>query len=314
VNAMQRMDFRFSSAVAALFIALPWATSDDGILFLASLIMVWVVFALGYNVAFGLTGILSFGHAAFFGLGAYGMTWAQMHWGLSFWMGLPIAGVFGATAAGMFGWIGRRVTGLFFALLTLLLSELISILLLTRLRGISGGEDGIPGVPRPEFSSWDFYDNAVFYWVILLVFLAALLFCKMLRSSPLGCALQGVRQNSVRAEQLGFNVTRLRLMALGISGFLSGASGGLLAVLMMYTSPQLLHWKSSGDIVIMTLLGGSGTLLGSILGVAFFEILREILSSYSNYWYGLVGIVFIACTLFLRQGLAGLLLKRWATS
>lgn len=307
-----RTDFLLSLVLLAAFFAIPLVTADDGILYLGMLIMVWSVFALGYDIAFGTAGILSFGHAAFFGMGAYGLTWAQLNWNLPFSAGVVVAGLAGTLVALLVGYIGKRITGLFFSLLTLMMAELVAILMLNQFRDYSGGVDGIPGVSRPSFMSLDFFNNGVFYWVVFGVFFATLMACKVLKSSPLGNALQGIRQNPVRAEQLGFSPLRLRMLAMGISGFISGVAGGLMAALMMYASPQLLGWKISGDVLIMTLLGGSGTLIGPILGVTFFEVLREVLSSYSDYWYGMVGIVFILCTLFLPGGLGGIILKRRA--
>lgn len=304
-------DLRASLAVAALFALLALTVRNDGVSYMLSLIMVWAIFALGYDLAFGTAGILSFGHAAYFGLGAYGATWAMLRFDLPFSVGLVIAMLSGALAGTLVAWIGRRVTGLYFSLLTLMLAELVSIVMLTRLRDLSGGVDGIPGVPRPNFGTIDFFSNGAFVWVVFGLFLATVLGVHVLRSSPLGQALQGLRQNPVRLEQLGLNVGRLRLAAMGLSGAVSGLAGALLASLMMYSSPQLLHWKVSGDVLIMTLLGGSGTVLGPILGVAFFEMLKEGLAAYTEYWYGVLGVVFILGTMFMPRGLAGLVLRRW---
>lgn len=312
MNRLERLDIRLCLLVVAVLAVLRMSTRDEGILFVACLVMVWSIFALGYDLAFGTAGILSFGHAAFFGMGAFGMAWAQMHGGLPFSAGLVAAALLGAACAWGASLIGSRITGLFFSLLTLMLAELMSILMLGRLRGLSGGVDGLPGVARPSWSGIDFLANANFFWVVFAVFVAAMLACWTLRRSPLGQAFQAVRQNPVRAEQLGFGVRALRQVAMAISGALSGVAGGLLASLMMYTGPQMLNWKTSGDVLIMTLLGGSGTLLGPIVGVAFFEVLREVLAAYSDYWYGLVGLVFILCTLFLPKGLAGTVLHWWS--
>ncbi|HVR50546.1 MAG TPA: branched-chain amino acid ABC transporter permease [Pseudorhodoferax sp.] len=304
-------DLRASLALAALFALVALTVRNDGVSFMLSLIMVWAIFALGYDLAFGTAGILSFGHAAYFGLGAYGATWAMLRFNLPFSVGLLVAMLSGALAGTLVAWIGRRVTGLYFSLLTLMLAELVSILMLTRLRDLSGGVDGIPGVPRPSFGNIDFFANSAFVWVVFALFLATVLGVHLLRRSPLGQALQGLRQNPVRLEQLGLNVGRLRLAAMGLSGAVSGLAGALLASLMMYVSPQLLHWKMSGDVLIMTLLGGSGTLLGPILGVAFFELLKELLAEYTEHWYGLLGVVFILGTIFMPRGLGGLVLRRW---
>lgn len=305
-------DLRASLAVAALLAVVALTVRDDGVAFMLCLIMVWSIFALGYDLAFGTAGILSFGHAAYFGLGAYGATWAMLRFGLPFSAGLACAVLAGALAGTLVAWIGRRVAGLYFSLLTLMLAELVSIVMLTRLRDLSGGVDGIPGVPRPSFAGIDFFANGNFVWVVFALFLATVLGVHLLRRSPLGQALQGLRQNAVRLEQLGLNVGRLRLAAMGLSGAVSGLAGALLASLMMYISPQLLHWKVSGDVLIMTLLGGSGTLLGPILGVAFFEVLKEVLADYTDHWYGLLGVVFILGTIFMPRGLAGLALRRWS--
>nr|WP_145550111.1 branched-chain amino acid ABC transporter permease [Variovorax boronicumulans] len=304
-------DLCASLAVAAVIAVLALTVRNDGLSFMLCLIMVWAIFALGYDLAFGTAGILSFGHAAYFGLGAYGATWAMLRFNLPFSVALAAAMCLGALAGTLVAWIGRRVTGLYFSLLTLMLAELVSVLMLTRLRDLSGGVDGIPGVPRPSFGNIDFFANATYVWVVFALFLATVLGVHVLRRSPLGQALQGLRQNAVRLEQLGLNVGRLRLAALGLSGAVSGLAGALLASLMMYSSPQLLHWKISGDVLIMTLLGGSGTLLGPILGVAFFEVLKELLSAYTDHWYGVLGVVFIVGTIFMPKGLAGLVLRRW---
>lgn len=312
MSRLERLDIRLCLLVMAILVALRLGTRDEGILFVACLIMVWSIFALGYDLVFGSTGILSFGHAAFFGMGAFGMAWAQIHGGAPFSLGLVAAGLLGAACAWGVSLIGSRITGLFFSLLTLMLAELMSVLMLTRLRTFSGGVDGLPGVARPHWGEIDFFNNANFFWVVFAAFASLVLACWILRRSPLGQAWQAVRQNPVRAEQLGFGVRPLRQLAMAISGAISGIAGGLLASLMMYTGPQMLNWKTSGDVLIMTLLGGSGTLLGPIMGVAFFEVLREVLAAYSDYWYGLTGLVFILCTLFLPKGLAGTALQWWS--
>ncbi|MCO5130026.1 MAG: branched-chain amino acid ABC transporter permease [Xanthobacteraceae bacterium] len=294
-----------------LFAAAPFVTGDEGWLYLAALIMTWSIFALGYDISFGLTGLLSFGHAAFFGMGAYAASWAMLSAGLPFSVGIVAAIGAGGLSALVFGFVGRRVSGLYFSLMTLMLAELISIVMTTRLRHLSGGVDGLPGVPRPQAFGIDFFNAANFYWVIFALFCLTLAFCAVLKSSPLGQALRGVRQNAVRSEQVGFNVGALRLTALTLSGCLSGLAGALLASLMMYVSPQLLGWKMSGDVVIMTLLGGSGTPVGPVIGVTLVELLREGLSATTEHWYGLLGVIFILCTIYLPEGVAGLGRKLW---
>lgn len=298
-------------AMALVFLGAGLFSANEGFIYLVALIMIWSIFALGYDIAFGLSGLLSFGHAAFFGLGAYAAAWAMLDGGWPFSLALLAAAGAGALTALLFGIIGRRVSGLYFSLMTLMLAELIAIVMTTRLRKLSGGVDGLPGVPRPVFGEVDFFSNHAFYWSIYAAFVATLIFCGIFKHSPFGQALQGLRQNPVRAEQIGFDIGGLRLAALTVSGGFSGLAGAYLASLMMYVGPQMLNWKISGDVVIMTLLGGSGTLLGPVIGVTLVELLREGLSASTQYWYGILGVIFIFCTIFLPQGLVGLGARLW---
>ena len=212
----------------------------------------------------------------------------------------------GALLAFCMGLFALRVSGLFFALLTLALAQMIYILASNKLRALTGGLDGIPGVPRPELLGVDFYDNRNYYAFVVVIFLAGLALMALLRASPFGKALRAVQANDTRASQLGYNVHALRQSAFVVSGAYAGVSGALLASLMFYISPQMLHWSTSGDVLIMTVLGGKGTLLGPILGVAVFELLKEELSQITQYWYGILGLIFIFATIFLRNGIAGL--------
>lgn len=295
-----------SAAATALFALVPIVTGDDAALYFVMLVMIWSVFALGYDIVFGVTGMLSFGHAAFFGTGAYAASHVMMSAGLGFGPALLVAGLAGALMALAFSVVALRMSGIYLGLTTLMLAELVYVAAAVKLRALSGGADGIPGVPRPMPGGLDGFENPVFYWVVLGVFALALAASEVLRSSPLGQVLRAVRQNSVRVAHLGFTVNRFRMAAFAVSGAYAGVAGALLASLMMYVGPQNLHWKVSGDVLIMTVLGGSGTLLGPVLGVAVVEALRELLSAYTQYWYGLVGLIFILCTLYLPQGLAGL--------
>lgn len=292
--------------LVAAMIAVPFLARGEETLNLVSLILVWGLFAVGFDIVFGVTGMLSFGHAALFGVGGYALTLLTSRYGVPFMPSLALAGLGGAIIAFGFSMFALRVSGLFFSLLTLALAQLLYILASTKLRAITGGLDGIPGVPRPTMFGIDFYANDKFYLVLVVVFIVGIGIAGLLRASAFGVALRAVRANDLRAEQLGFNVQRLRQCAFMVSGFYAGVSGGLLASLMFYVSPQMLHWSTSGDVVIMTLLGGKGTLLGPVFGAALFEILKEKLSQATEHWYGVLGIVFILTTIFLPRGIAGL--------
>jgi len=302
--SMLRLDQVLMAAIVALMIIIPGVAAGEESLNLLSLILVWGLFAVGFDLIFGMAGMLSFGHAAMFGAGGYALALLAPQFG--FVPSLLVAGLVGAALAFLLSVFALRVSGLFFSLLTLALAQLVYILASTKLRAFTGGLDGIPGVARPVLFGVDFYNNRNFFYFLVAVFVIGLAVMAILRVSPFGSALKAVQANDVRAEQIGYNVQRLRQCAFMISGAYAGVSGALLASLMFYVSPQMLHWTTSGDVLIMTLLGGKGTLLGPVLGVAVFEILKEELSQVTEHWYGVLGVVFILCTIFLPNGIAGL--------
>lgn len=293
--------------IVALLAAVPFVMRNQGALYFLSMVLVLCVFALGYDLVFGVTGILSFGHAAFFGIGSYTFAFIVMKnaaWGLP---AIVAAGLTGALAALLMAAVALRLGGIYFSLMTLALAELVFYAASSPLRGLTGGEEGLVGVPRPVLGSIDFYNDGNFYLLVVAVFAAALFGSGILRRSPLGQAMRGVKGNEIRADQLGFNVNRIKLAAFAVSGFYTGVAGALMGALMQFVNPQGLHWSTSGDIVIMTLLGGAGTLLGPVLGVVVFEGLKEFLSARTVHFYGLVGIIFILTTLFMPTGIHGLL-------
>ena len=292
--------------IVAAMIIIPFGLPSEQWANLVSLILIWALFAIGFDLAFGVTGMLSFGHAALFGTGGYALTILMISYNIGFLPAMVAAAMVGAFLALGMGLFALRVSGLFFALLTLALAQMIYILASNKLRALTGGLDGIPGVPRPDFFGIDFYDNRNYYAFVVVVFLLGLALMALLRASPFGRALRAVQANDTRASQLGYNIHALRQSAFAVSGAYAGVAGALLASLMFYISPQMLHWSTSGDVLIMTVLGGKGTLLGPILGVAVFELLKEELSQITQYWYGILGLIFILATIFLRNGIAGL--------
>jgi branched-chain amino acid transport system permease protein len=302
---------RLLALIVAIIISVPLLFPEGHSIGLVNAILIWSIFAIGFDLVFGIAGMLSFGHAAFFGVGAYTLSLLTMRMGWDFLPALGAAGVIGGALALVFSYFAIRVSGLFFALLTLALSQLIYIMAGTKLRMLTGGVDGIAGVPRPDLFGIDFYNDANYYFFLLALFILALLISGLIRISPLGQALKAIKSNEVRAEQIGFNVQRLQRSVFTISGIYAGVSGGLLASLIFYVGPQMLHWSTSGDVVIMVLLGGMGTLFGPILGVAIFEIMREWLSMQTSHWYGILGLVFIVCTIAMPKGIAGLIIQLW---
>ena len=298
--------------VAICLIIVPHLDISESIIYLLTLIMIWSIFAMGFDLVFGLTGMASLGHASFLGCGAFTMSILTLRLEIAFIPSLIAGGFFAAFVAILFGLIALRISGLFFALTTLAFASLLHILASVKLRGLTGGPDGLPGVPRPDFLGIDFYQSVNYYYFVVCIFLVFILTSAIIRSSPFGHVLRGIHLNEVRSEQVGFNIKKFKLIVFIISGFYSGVAGGLLASLMLFADANFLHWTVSGDIIIMTLLGGSGTLLGPIIGVAFFELLKEVLSSCTMHWHGILGVIFILYTIFIPDGMVGLFKTGWS--
>lgn len=281
-------------------------SSNDGALYFLTIVLIWSIFAIGFDLVFGLTGLLSFGHAAFFGLGAYAFALLTLEGGAPFWLALMVAALCGAATAIVFGLFATRMQGVYLALTTLALAQLVNILVDVKLRIWTGGSDGLVGVPRPEAFGIDFYQDGNYAALVAGVFTLALAAAATIRRSPFGQVMSAIRQNETRVEQLGFEVRRYKIAVFGISGLFAGSAGGLMGALTSFVGPDMTHWRVSGDILIMTILGGRGTLLGPVLGVITFETLRDYISHWTDHWYGILGMVFIVFTLVLPEGLMGL--------
>ncbi|TCS38341.1 amino acid/amide ABC transporter membrane protein 2 (HAAT family) [Paucimonas lemoignei] len=302
---LSRFDVVIGLLMAPVVFALPFLTQDDFYLNLATLVMIWSIFAVGFDFVFGSLGMVSFGHASFLGIGGYALAIITQRFGLPFEVGLLAAIATAAVCAWIFSFFALRVSGIFFALVTLALTQLLYILADSKLREWTGGADGLPGVARPEFHGIDFFSSFNFYWYVAAIFVLVMVAIAIVRSSPFGRVIRSIQQNEIRTQHLGYDVHRIKQITFLVSGAISGLAGALLASLLMYVNPQMLHWSTSGDVIIMTLLGGAGTLWGPVAGVMIFEILKEWLSGWTPYWYGILGIIFIVATLYFPKGVLG---------
>jgi branched-chain amino acid transport system permease protein len=210
--------------------------------------------------------------------------------------------------------LALRLSGVYLALTTLAVAQLIETLVAVRWRSITGGLEGIVNIPRPVLGSIRIDDDRSYFAFVFLIFLLVLGLVSLLRTSPWGRALVAMRLNEVRAQQIGFDVLRLKIGAFAVSGAISGVSGALLAMLMRFVNPEVLGWTISGDVLIATLMGGSGTLLGPALGALMMALFREGLEKLTTHWHGLLGVVLILVTLYMPNGAAGVLAamrSRW---
>jgi len=289
--------------LAAMCVAMSSGPSGQ---FLVATIMIWAIFAIGFDLAFGVGGLLSFGHAAFYGMGGYGVAMLTQKAGLPPLWALAAATLLVTLAAAVVGLISLRMSGVFLGLTTLAIAQLIETMFAVRLREYTGGPEGLTGVARPSFFMWEMKNNFSYIVFICVVFLAVLALSALLRASPWGRALDAMRQNEVRAEQLGLDIRRLKLTVFALSGGLAALAGGLMSMLIRFINPELLRWTISGDVLVIALIGGLGTLFGPVVGAVAFGLLQEGMSRITDHWHGLLGVVLILITLFLPGGLAQL--------
>jgi len=269
-------------------------------------ILVLALFALAYNLIFGYVGLLAFGHAAFYGASAYVTAHAAAAWGLPTELCI-LLGVMVATAIGaLFGWLAIRRQGLYFAMITLALAQIIYFYAVQA--PWTHGEDGIQSVPRGMlFGVIDLSNTLNMYYVTLAVFLAGFAFVYRIIHSPFGQTLKSIRENEPRAISLGYSTDRFKLIAFTLSAMLSGVAGGLKAIIFQLASLADVFFMTSADVLLMTLIGGVGTLLGPVVGAAVLVTLQRELATLGAWVVVVQGIIFVLCVLFLRKGIIGTL-------
>lgn len=283
-------------------------------IYIISTILIMGIVAIGFNLLFGYTGLLSFGHAAFFGAGAYTVGMLMYYYSVKSFFLLVISGTLvSAGIAAIVGYVSLRHVRIFFALLTLALAQVLYILVV-KLYTITHGTDGFT-IPIPNVLTFSFkgtsstiFLTTVFYYLVLIIFIISVIVMWIITKSPFGLTLQTIRDNPVRAESIGIPVKKYRLYATIISGAYTGLAGSLFAFLNGHISPEILNWPFSGQIVFMTLLGGPNTFYGPIVGAAIFVLLKTYALAYvPDYWQLVVGSVLIAIVIFSRGGIVGLI-------
>jgi len=281
---------------------------------LATQVLIYGLFALGFNVLYGYTGLLSFGHAAYWGLGAYGTGIALAK--------LKLASVWGALGAGLvlagvggviIGFFCLRRRGIYFAMLSLAFAQLLYFIAF-HMADVTGGDDGLRGIRLPPISlpglSLSLESSLSFYYFALVLVTLALLALKRILDSPFGAVLQAIRENSDRAVACGYDIRKIKLLSFVFSALFCGLAGGLEALRLAVVPVESLYWTTSGQVVIMTLLGGAGTFFGPFVGAATFLVLEDRLSVFTESWPLFIGLIFMAFVLFLPKGIWGTLLAR----
>ena len=276
---------------------------------LGSQILIFMLFAMGYDICLGYAGMLSFGHAAFFGMGAYTTGLLILHYNANILLAIFAGILFSVLLDVPIGYTAIRRRGIYFAMVTLAYAQMVYFIAF-KWTTLTGGDDGLQGIPRPDFFGISLQSETSVYYFILGFLLIAILFAFRVVHSPFGHALVSIRESEQRAISIGFNPNRFKLMAFVISAGLCGLAGSLYCILQNFVPLKTLHWSISGDIVMMTILGGMGTLVGPLFGGMFVVLMREVLSTYTHLWALFMGISFIVIVLVFRRGVIGELKKR----
>jgi branched-chain amino acid transport system permease protein len=262
------------------------------------------LFACAFNLLIGYVGLISFGHAMFFGWASYVTAYAAKSWGwppeLAIIVGTAAAAVLGIVA----GSLAIRRQGIYFAMITLALAQMLYFFALQA--KFTGGEDGIQGVPRGHlFRIFDLSNEMTMYFFILVVFLAGFLLIYRIINSPFGEVLKAIRENEQRAISLGYKTERYKLVAFVLSATLAGLAGSLNSLVFQLASLTDVHWSMSGDVVLMTLLGGLGTVFGPVAGAFLVIAMQNYLAPFGQWVLVIQGVIFVVCVLLFRRGIVG---------
>ena len=270
-------------------------------------ILIWGIFAMSLDLLMGYAGMVSFGHSAFFGIGGYvaALALKSSPGGFS---GLVVPALAAALAALVIGFFSIRVSGVYFIMLTLAFSQMFYAYAFQV--AWLGAEDGIIGVPRPALLGLNLGQPRTFHFFLIVCSALAMLVLWRVVRSPFGHVLRGIHENEGRMEGVGYAVRRYKLVAFVIAGMIAGVAGALYTQLNLTISPDAFFWTTSGEALLMVIIGGTGTLWGSMLGAAAFILLQSLVSSYTERWMLILGLTFILSVLFAPGGIVGVLRGR----
>jgi len=268
-------------------------------------VLCFVLFATAFNLLLGFGGLLSFGHAAFFGGAAYVCAAAIKQWGVTPELGILAGAAYAAVTGALFGWIAVRRSGIYFAMITLALSQLIFFLALQL--PFTGGEEGIQGIPRGSLLGViDLSGNLAMYYFVLVVCGSGFWFIYRTIHSPFGHALTAIRENEPRAISLGYDVARYKWLAFILSATLAGVAGALKSLVFQLATLTDVHWHMSGQVVLMTIVGGLGTIFGPAVGALTIVSLENQLADRVGSWVTVImGFIFVLCVMLFRRGVVG---------
>jgi branched-chain amino acid transport system permease protein len=308
MTALARFPWALLALAAAFLVP---AVGSRFYTFLANDIVIWALFATSLNLLVGVTGLVSFGHAAYFGIGAYTTGWLMKMAGVSFLLAFPAAGLLAGALALLFGFFCVRLTRIYFAMLTLAFAQIVWAICF-KWNEVTGGEQGMPEIPYPDFDritalpligGWRTAEY--FYFLTLILVALSLWLLRRIVGSPFGRMLTTIRENAERAEFIGVNVRRYELAAFVLAGAFAGLAGGLFGIFNRGVFPDFAYWTKSSEVLIMTLLGGMGTFYGPALGALVLILLNQQIVSYTEYWPFVLGVILVVLLFVFPGGLAG---------
>jgi branched-chain amino acid transport system permease protein len=269
--------------------------------------MIFALFAMSLDLLLGYTGMASLGHAAYFGVAAYATGLLALKLGWNVWLALPAGVILAAITAFVLGFLVLRTRGSYFLMITLALSQVLWGIAFGW-RSLTGGDDGLPDVPRPNPGlPWSMSDNAPFYYFVLFFVVIGTLLLARVVSSPFGHALRGIRESETRMMALGYNVWRYKLVAFVLGATFAGLAGCLYVYYNRFVSPDYIHVARSAEVLLMVILGGAGTLIGPAIGAALIVLLENTISAFTERWLMILGFVYVLVALFAPSGVIGLI-------
>lgn len=294
-------------SILALLIALPFA-AESFIVKTLTEVLIFGIFAMSLDVLIGYTGMVSFGHAAFFGIGAYAAGYLAQKLSSNILINTPLALLLAAAAAFIIGFFSIRVSGVYFLMLTLAFSQMVYAIA-DRWTDVTGGSNGLAGIPRPRIELFSlqvpFEDAAARYFLVLAFFLLSYFALRWVVRSQFGHVLIGIHENETRLRAIGYDTARYKLLAFVIAGIFAGVAGALYAGFNRFVSTNELYWTASGQVLIMVVIGGAGTLIGPVLGAGLVLLLQNFISSSTERWPTIMGLIFIFFVFAARHGLIG---------
>ena len=296
------------AAVTVFLLVFSWLMPYEA---LAVNVLIFGLYAMGFNLLFGYTGMLSFGHAAFLGVGSYGTGIVMVHFGWPWYLAIP-AGVILASLFGVIiGWMAIRTRGIYFSMVTLALAQCVYFIFY-KAESLTGGENGLRGIKLEKIDlpglQIDLLNPTNKYYFLLIFVVMTLWFVSRVLSSPFGAVIETIRENEKRSAACGYDVARTKLVAFVLSAAICGLAGSLRALHLSVVPVDSLHYLTSGQAVMMALLGGMGTFFGPFVGAAAFLLIEDVVTNITKYWQFVAGAVFMTFVLFFPRGIWGSIL------